>query len=208
MVDAPLLAGQLYINESSGNLDSCLHALETGGTAGSSVPPVPSGASRRYALGYQSVEKNSDFSGAYRFIKVDGRATTLVEMHAGNALNFGEVTTQIRDAENYIDPDIAANGETGAVTDIWESVAARLTDPAGVTTLNASGKFRHPWGDAGFLIDPDPFGANGPARTPDVTFSAGNPVGTFVHSYPGFPQNSCLNPQKGVLGVTPIPVDL
>lgn len=208
MVDAPLLAGQLYVNVGSGNMDRCLDALDTGAPYALSTPPVAAGPANRYALGYQSVEKNSDFSGSYRFVKVDGRATTLVEMHAGNALNFGEVTTQIRDAENYVDPDIATNGETGSVTDIWESVAARLTDPAGVTTLNALGKFRHPWGDAGFLIDPDPFGANGPARTPDATFSAANPVGTFVHGYPGFTQNSCLSPQKGAIGVTPIPVDL
>lgn len=208
MVDAPLLAGQLFINESSGNLDRCLNAMDTGAAYNLSVPAVPAGPANRYALGYQSVEKNSDFSGSYRFVKIDGRATTLVEMHAGNALNFGEVTTQIRDAENYVDPDIAANGETGAVTDIWESVAARLTDPAGVTTLNSLAKFRHAWGDAGFLIDPDPFGSTGPARTPDVTFNAANPVGTFVHAYPGQPQNSCLNPQKGVPGVTPMPIDL
>lgn len=201
------LPGQLFEAISSGNLDNCLTAVDLGDATSSSsiVPNVPSSDGKRYGIGYQSVEKNSDFSGSYRFIKIDGRAPTLQEMHAGNYLNFGELTMQKRAPEAY---NQVPASDTAAVSRMFARVAIAMSDPAGVVALNNLGLFQHPFGQAGFLIAPDPFGS--PARVPEATLNLANPIGTFLHRdvvSGSTATNSCLPPRKGLPFVTPIPVD-
>lgn len=211
------LPDQIFQNIGSGDMDRCLNALDQGVAYNSAnITPVitiatatPSGGNladgtRRYALGYQSVEKNSDFSGSYRFIKLDGRAPTLAEMHAGNYLNFGESTIQVRAAHNYNDTKIATFGDVAGVTNMFNQVANLLTVESKIKLANDNAKFQQPYGQAGFLIGPDPFGV--PAHTPDPVLALTNPVGTFLHKLSGGEQNSCLEPQKGAAGVTPIPI--
>lgn len=207
MADPSVLPGQLFEAVSSGNLDRCMDALENGNAASSNInPPVPAAAGvKRWAVGYQSVEKNSDFSGAYRFVKIDGRAPTLEETHAGNYLNFGELTMQKRNPTAY---NTVPNTDTAAVNRMFARVAVAMSEPANVQGLNNLALFQHPFGGAGFLIAPDPFGT--PARTPDVQLTASNPVGTFLHKdvVGGLTAtNSCLPPRKGLPFFTPIPVD-
>jgi hypothetical protein len=202
------LPGQLFEGTSSGNVDRCMNALETGvaASAGPDLnPPVPAAAGiKRWAIGYQSSEKNSDFSGAYRFVKTDGRAPTLVEMHAGNYPNFGELTLQKRQPPNY---NNVPGTDTAAANSMFAVLATAFADPTNVVVLNQLALFQHPWGNGGFLTPPDPFASPVP-RTPDITFSEANPVGTMIHRVVGGVPNSCLPPRKGFPGVTPIPVNM
>ena len=122
-----------------------MDALDTGAAAASSIsPPVPAGV-KRYGVGYQSVEKNSDFSGSYRFVKIDGRAPTMIEEHAGNYLNFGELTLQKRNPTAY---NTVPGTDTTGVNSVFARVATAMTDPANVALLNNLPLFQHPWGNA------------------------------------------------------------
>lgn len=95
-------APHVYENEGSGDLDKCMNALNAGTgynggfangltdypsaptpTNGGKSSVVPNGRTA-YAIGYNSLERNTALDQQYRFVKIDGVAPTLENAYKGD----------------------------------------------------------------------------------------------------------------------------
>lgn len=168
-------------NVASGNLLTCVSNMTTQGY---------------WAIGYASVESNSDLASNARFIKVDGVAPTLANMVDGSYPNFGELTVQSRSggaATAYETANIPVALKAEAKTH-FDRIVQELTTVPNVVALNGIDRFRHPFGNTGFLargtptvfkydpLNPSPIATQTHAD-PAVLDAFGNPV-----------QNTCFGP--------------
>ena len=142
-----------------------------------------------WAVGYSSLESNSNLNSAMRFVKVDGNAPTLKNMVAGRYPIFGEVTAQSRQQDNSADYTLAnvPVAERANAKNNWATIVSELSSAANVVTLNASNTFRHPFGDSGFLARGIPT---------SYTYDPASPIATQTHANPnaGGVQNTCFGP--------------
>jgi hypothetical protein len=127
-VPAFIPAANVYENEGSGGVDSCMNALSTGvgfngnftdgltrfpqaplsGNGDSSV--VPAGRTA-FALGYNSLERNVGLQRAFRFMKIDGVAPTLENAYNGDYRDIYYLSYQNRVLAGTDTPD----PRTGAI---------------------------------------------------------------------------------------------
>lgn len=158
------------VTEGSGtsNVISCLNAHNTAG---------------RWAVGLFSTE-NQEGAGGWRFVKVDGRAPTLLNVVKGGYPYFSEQSIQWRKSP-------ATNLPTGLTLTLLNNFKAEMGSPAIIANLNQG--FNHTWGQSGLLALP----TNGhlPPATP---YTAANvtatPVSTQSKSYVDGSPNNCLEP--------------
>ncbi len=88
-------AAAIYENKGSSDMDDCLDALGDGGgfdgdagtSGGKDSDAVPVGLTA-FAMGYNSLERNTSLTRSYRFVKVDGVAPTLKNAWTGD---YGDV---------------------------------------------------------------------------------------------------------------------
>lgn len=111
-------------------------------------------APERWAIGLLSTENNNidtaNGNRAYRFIKIDGFAPTLLDtVNSGYAFYAEQVANISNGAAGAAPPPPA-----GLPTAFHSYLVANLSAPAVLDGLNAA--FRYPWGDAGLLGIPDP----------------------------------------------------
>ncbi len=189
----------------SGDMTDCLNAMQSGNPVpgdyeGSAVP-----TGKRWAFGYQSVEKGAvtvvggvakkseditEDADGFRFIKIDGYAPTLDNMHRGLYYNFSQSTIQIRggaDGAPVWNDSIVAFGAESQAALMFADMANLLGDATNLVAINAGSKFDHSWKNVqgGWLGDP-----NNTLNTPDLALTGTNPVNTYARNG----GNTCQNP--------------
>jgi len=181
----------VFQNSGSSDVGRCLDDFNNGTNASGKNVAIQSGpfvladANRQaWAIGIQSTEKNAGNSRDYRFIKVDGVAPTVQNVHGGTYFDFAEQSMQWRTSA-------AQNGTAGATADqalIFEDIAANATGATPVANLNTNFAFVGGW-QGGWLAVPGT-GSN----VADADFSLSNPVNTVTRSPFGNSPNTCQFP--------------
>ncbi len=93
-------ASVVMLNEGSGDVEKCLNDFNDGTNTTSQNAAL----AKRWAIGVQSLEKNNPnlttgvFSNKYRFIKVDGFAPTMANVHAGDYYDVASQSVQYNSA--------------------------------------------------------------------------------------------------------------
>jgi hypothetical protein len=117
-------------NESSGDVEKCLNDFNNGANATGDN----ASARRRWAIGVQSLEKNppgaTSYTNDYRFIKIDGFAPSLVNVHAGDYFDVGRQTLQYTQA-----------GALQETIDGFNALVPKLSDPQALAGLNKTHAF-------------------------------------------------------------------
>ncbi len=170
--------GTVFLGSGSSDVKNCLNALNTGGRAG---------------LGLLSTEFPPKSTDGYRFVKVNGKAPSLV--NAANALYdyVAEQTIQWRSTTNPL---------TGTKLTFMQGVVAKIGDPVVVSAIDGplvlpisdgvSGTF-----NAGLMsLFTNGYTPNDPATSSGLTNSVvlANPVIPSSKAVSGSPQN-CSTPQ-------------
>jgi ABC-type phosphate transport system substrate-binding protein len=177
----PFLKPQVSAAQGSGDMTDCMDNIGDGNSTAYDGDNVFTGKTR-WGIGYQSVEKNASLSAAYRFIKIDGYAPTLDNIHAGKYYDFAESTLQRRGGNGDYNSSITGStlGDMSSdVTAMFDEIAVQLAQATNLVSINAGSKFAHPWATAnqgGWLANPNVSG-----NTPDAVLSISNPVNAFAH---------------------------
>jgi hypothetical protein len=179
-------------NESSGDVEKCLNDFNDG----TNTSTKNSGLKKRWAIGVQSLEKNppgaTSYTNKYRFIKIDGFAPSLVNVHAGDYFDVGRQTLQYKTA-----------GATAETIDAFTALVPKLSDPVALAGLNKVQAFCTTQGAvlgttkcAGWLAAPkadDVATTYSEAPTSELDFTA--PVSWFQRvSSSGSLPNTCAQP--------------
>lgn len=211
---------QVYENEGSGGIDQCMNALNSGAgynggftnglttfpgtptpTNGGTASVVPQGRTA-YAIGYNSLERNSSLGAQYRFVKVDFVAPTLENAYSGAYQDVYYLSYQ--------------NRVTGADTPDPRLGAIR-TVAADATEIQVQKEFFALWNsptasavDAvndGLVVNPDGIASNGdewqgglltPSKTAPAVWSGGpssgnDPRTPWARETAGGSADSCQN---------------
>jgi hypothetical protein len=193
---------QVSAAQGSGDMTTCLDNLGTG----SSNPydsdhqylmgldeSTPNAANRRWGLGYQSLEKNDSLSAAYRFVKIDGVAPTLPNVHAGKYYDFAESTLQRRGGDGSYNSTVTTAGKSTDVTAMFDTIATQLGQATHLPDINSGGKFDHPFMHidyrGGWLASPN---VSGNTVSTDGLLDMSQPVNPFGHYDTG--ANTCQPP--------------
>lgn len=159
----PMFGPIVQENRGSGDLTVCLRDKNT---------------ANKWAIGVQSLEKQDP---AFRFVKIDGDAPTLVNVAENKYRHWVETTIQWRNTANA--------GPSGDVLAILNTIATNASTPATIHTLNAS--FVHDFGTGAYLA----LNTNG--HVPSFPHEDTNPVTTATHAITGTP-NSCAVPTVNI----------
>lgn len=155
---------------SSGAVDTCLH------NANASANP--------YAIGILSVERNLPLAGAalpayasnWRYIKVDGVAPTLENVHGGNYFDWAQQACMHRGGS------------------VEAAICAELNAPARLAVLQNE----YTWGVSGWLASATTVG--GVTTLYDNLFAKTNPVNAYTRETSIGRTNACINPVKSSAG--------
>jgi hypothetical protein len=124
------LAGPIVrLNAGSGDVEKCLVDLNSG----SNTSGQNASATKAWAIGVQSTERNASNSLPYRFVKVDGEAPTLQNAAAGRYHIAAEVTYQW----------LKSGGPTGDKAKIISRIATDAGKPSIIAGNNAA--FKYTW---------------------------------------------------------------
>lgn len=124
----------VFLNSGSGDVANCLVARDDAATS-----------TNRFAIGVLSVEgRNNDKAQAWRYIKIDGVAPTLRNIHAGDYEIWVQQTCQRR---NYT--TLASNAPVGADDTIANRIAlynqmCGATNPNSLNSLNGLTRINNP----------------------------------------------------------------
>ena len=136
-------------NEGSGDLELCLNDFNNGANATGRNGTLL----RRWAIGIQSLERNAPnfttntYANAYRFIKIDGFAPTIANVHAGDYYDFAAQSLQYRSSP----PSVPA---PAAVVAVAQGGYLALGATIGTVTVLPSLNRLHAFGTAGWLAIP------------------------------------------------------
>ena len=160
----------------SGDLENCLIGLNdwTTNTSFTPLPAQTNGAGFRWAIGIMSLDRNSDVSKKYRFIKVDGYAPTAVNVVNGNYKIWAELVNL-----NPVAPIASGAGSTASST-LAADILANIGKADQIASLNVI----HPFGLSGFL---------GTATNPSFLPTFDQPTGT-QKAYAAFDSARPVNP--------------
>ncbi len=179
-------------NQSSTDIEKCLNDFNNG-TNDSGKNNVPAGCTagncrKRWAIGIQSADKNAPsgagaYSNAYRFIKIDGYAPTLVNAHAGDYFDVAQQSLQYK------------SGAPTVTVDAFTALKPYIQDPLKLPALNKV----HSFGTSGWLATPSA------TVTPDSELSFTRPVAWFRRVSSNGVANTCTFPsafrKSGVPGI-------
>jgi hypothetical protein len=156
----------VFENSSSGNVDNCLTALETG--AGSTAPnPDVAAGLRSFAIGYQSLEKNAGLTLGYRFVKIDGVAPTLKNTFNGDYKQIYFLSYNHR--ENNFLAGTARPALLAGEATVLESIIDTGFDISPAVAAQINQGFNHQFGTGAFMVSvlpaaaPAAFDPNNPA---------------------------------------------
>ena len=169
------LAGPIVrLNAGSGDVERCLVDLNSGtNTSGQNAS-----ATRAWAIGVQSTERNAGNSLAYRFVKVDGVSPTLQNTAAGRYGFAAEVTYQW----------LKSGGPTGDKAKIISRIATDAGKPSIIAGNNAA--FKYTWGQGGYLA----VSSSGWDVSANGELDLNNPVTPYTHAPAGLSLDNCRVP--------------
>ncbi len=142
-------ASFVYENSSAGNVDLCMSALANGTTTAATIPAINT-AKSAFAIGYQSLEKNSDRTLPYRFVKLDFTAPTLENVFNGDydLLYFLSYNHRPNDF-------LLGGGRVGFTAGeqaIIEAVIDNGFDLSSTVVAQLNTGFNHSFGSSGFVV--------------------------------------------------------
>jgi hypothetical protein len=181
----PLVGPVIRENSGSSDVSRCLDDFSDGtNTSGENLASGPLPANRKaWAIGPQSTENNTDDSFSYRFIKVDGFAPTLVNVHNGNYFDFAEQSMQWRSDTSTF--NAADSGDDDDALAILNHIAREGASPEALASLNE--KSVYDWGQAGWLAVPGDFAS-------EAELDIDTPVNAVTRSPGGNSPNTCQLP--------------
>jgi len=151
----------VMLNEGSGDVEKCLNDFNDGTNTTSQNAAL----AKRWAMGLQSLEKNAPnlttgvFGSKYRFIKVDGFAPTLANVHAGDYYDVASQSLQ------YFNSLVPAARQPVAIA-AFNALASSLQNANNLPALNKT----HAFGVAGWLgIPSNTLATNVPTASLDLT---------------------------------------
>lgn len=188
----PLGGPKVALNSGSGNVRQCLNDYDDGDANEMTNPTKPAtDATRiRWAVGVQSLENNVSLADRYRFIKVDGYAPTLEQVHAGNYDDWAAQSIQWRtDATTYVwgAPPLGSAAKGAEVAKIFTAIKDRWVTPSSIVALNND--YVHSFGQSGWLLEPSN------TTKPNNVLVLSNPVNAYTRSPAGKP-NTCQEPVR------------
>jgi hypothetical protein len=160
--------------ESSGDVEKCANDFNNG----TNTSLKNSALRKRWAISIQSLEKNAPsattglYSNAYRHIKIDGFAPTLVNAHAGQYFDIGQQSLQYK------------AGAPTITVDAFNALKPFIQDPLKLPALNKT----HAFGVSGWLATPSA------TVTPDSKLSFTRPVNWFRRVSSTNVANTCALP--------------
>jgi len=160
-------------NEGSGDVEKCLNDFNNGtNTTGQNAT-----LKKRWAVGIQSMEKNAPsaagaYTNSYRFIKIDGVAPTLANVHAGDYYDFAAQSLQYK------------TGAPQVTVDAFNSLKPEFQNPLNLPALNKTQAF----GTAGWMSLPSS------TVTPDAILSLSRPVNWYRRVSTAGTGNTCALP--------------
>jgi hypothetical protein len=192
-VPPPVPAPQVYENEGSSGVDSCLAALANGSGFNGGFPngldvfpAAPSGSGNSsvvprnrtaFALGYNSLERNASLNRPFRFMKIDGFAPTLE-----NAFNNLYHDVYYLSYQNRVDANGDPDMRLGAIRTVAPTAAQRAVLKSFFATWNSPSPAAVDAVNDGLIVNPDGIANNGdewqggllqPSRQAPQVFSAG-----------------------------------
>ncbi len=170
-------------NSSATNVEQCLDDFNQG----TNTSTKNNGLLKRWAIGIRSTEASNKslalspyWDYKYRFVKIDGYAPTIENVHRGDYWNFGTQNLQASPI---------ANADTLAVFDVIANKAFTVT---GLKNLNNDCK--HGFGRGCWLGTPKV--ANASPEVFDVDLFTADPVNNFTRAPNNRPLNSCQPPVR------------
>jgi len=183
------LRPMVHAMASGGDLNECLNELDAGSanTSGNFAPGTAYGAAGatavRWAVGFQSLDKNANLANAYRFVKIDGVAPTLANVANGSYPDWVEGTFQYNTT-------VLTNAALKAM--VLELVSS-FTTPSVISYVNTN-TGTHTFGASGIMAIPN--STHPAAATGKVNLAA--PVNPLSHAiFPGTSgsaTNDCRTP--------------
>lgn len=167
----------VHNNPGSGNVENCLEAYSDGDDDGNTVANSTTGigfdnnTAIAWAIGVSSLERNANLAKKFRFIKVDGAAPTLLNVHAGDYVQWAQQSIQ-------------AVAPTGAVQGVLSAMTTELSNPTALSAL----QFAHPFGASGFLATPSA------TNVPPSELNLAAPIATFRRVSGAGATNVCAMP--------------
>lgn len=173
-------------NSGSGDVDTCLHNFNA--------------TANPYAIGVLSVEgRNTDNLRNWRYIKVDGVAPTLRNIHAGDTYMWAQQSCQRRnEGLNYnerlsgVVQDSKANKSLVYSALCGPTAANGLNNPGALALLNNNAVYT--WGQSGWLATPTP------TFVADTVLNIARPVNLFTRDPSNRPLNILQVPLKATAG--------
>ena len=171
----------ITFNSGSSDLARCLRDYNTGGNEKGANPF----GRKRWAVGLQSLTRTDTFSRQFRYVKIDGVAPTIENMHAGRYSQWY--------AQSFQRAPVALSSEQNAVLD---QIVASQNNPTTLAGFNVT----HGFGVGGWVAVPD--GTNPPAATLDENA----PIGRFEKVQAAGLPSSCATPRA--FGANGVPIEL
>lgn len=174
---------KVVLNSGSGDVRKCLNDYNDG-TATMSNPVKPdSAATKRWAIGIQSLENNMSLADKYRFVKIDNYAPTLKNVHSGNYSDWAAQSIQWRNNPATFEfPVYGADIDKifNFLKDSWITVAS-------IVNLNAG--HVHSFGASGWLLEP-----KAGSGAPDADFDPTKPINAYTRAPGSQSPNTCQAP--------------
>ncbi|PPD37017.1 MAG: hypothetical protein CTY18_01495 [Methylomonas sp.] len=155
----------------SGDVESCLSALNSGAAVGTFTPYPVTGF--RWAIGIQGIERNTNGSIPYRFIKID---------------NVSPSAHNVSEGRYHFWAELVAVSATGTITNdpLASAIVATMSNPA---TIGSFLNVTHTWGGVtGFLgvatstaFPPTSTAVIAPGTLLNAAFDAARPVNPYSH---------------------------
>jgi hypothetical protein len=176
-------------NSGSSDVSRCLDDFNDG----SNTSGKNTGLVKRWAIGINSTENNTNNSFSYRFIKIDGAAPTINAVHAGDYYDYAEQSFQYRTNTdtllNATNPDpVTRAADKAATLTILAHMAAQGNTPNDTAVINAN--YVYTWGQGGWLVTPKSTGGFSPSNP----FTISNPVNSSTRAPFGKAPNTCHFP--------------
>jgi hypothetical protein len=179
----PVLGPVVANNSGSSDVSRCLDDFNDGSNASTKNAAL----TKRWAIGINSTENNTNNAFSYRFIKVNGAAPTIQAVHAGDYYDYAEQSFQYRtNTDRLLNATLAAD-KTDTLT-ILGHMGAQGNTPNDTASVNTNYVFT--WGQGGWLVTPRSTGG----FTPSNPFSISNPVNSSTRAPFGKAPNTCQQP--------------
>lgn len=160
-------ASVVMLNEGSGDVEKCLNDFNDG----TNTTAQNAALAKRWAIGLQSLEKNNPnlttgvFPNKYRFIKVDGFAPTLANVHAGDYYDVASQSVQYKSTAVDVFPVLSA-ARLAVASSTFNALSTGLQNANNLPALNKT----HAFGVASWLgIPSNTLASNIPTAALDLT---------------------------------------